>query len=799
MPFPATAGKRVGLEIWRIEKMEPAPVETKEHGKFYSGDCYLILNTFEKSGIVNQDLHFWLGEHSSQDERGAAAYQTVFLDDQLGGRPVQYREVQHYESPKFMSLFPNLQYLNGGVDSAFNKVGPKQYKPRLLHLKGKRNVRVAEVPLKAESMNQGDVFILDCGLKLYQWNGSHANKFEKAKGLEVLQNIKDNERNGQAEIFVLESSNETNADFWNILGGKKPIKGADEGGSDDEVKVEPTKLFLANGNNLTEVATGEFERGALNTHDIFVVDKSNEVFLWLGKAANKESKKNIMRQASEFLRSSGRPDHTPVVRVTEGAEPVNFTSCFKNWNPPRVVGVGVEKKATQEEKVDLEALRTRQVAEEKMVDDATGKLQIWRIENFNKVELPTNLYGQFFSGDSYILLYTYQVRGKDKHIIYFWQGRASSNDEKGSSALLAKDLDDSMGGEPVQVRVVQNKEPNHFLSLFKGKMVVHEGGVPSAFKNRNETSNVSVDGIGLYHVRGTNDINTRGVQVPASASSLNSSDCFVLKTDDAVYVWQGRGANDGERAVATNIANILKGNRGVQQVAEGSESEAFWSAIGGRGDYPQTKTLEHGAYEPRLFHCTTAQKGYFTCEEIPNFTQDDLINDDVMLLDTYDEVFVWVGHDATKAERDKSIETAIDYVKSAKDGRSVDTPIFKVISGSEPPNFTCHFHGWSDDKAQDFADPYLKKLGQIKSSLGERKEAGVERVGAHSIGFATPGTVVYTYEQLKTNQAPNIDLANKELYLNDQEFKSLFGMDKAAFAKLPKWKQADSKKKVQLF
>jgi hypothetical protein len=30
-------------------------------------------------------------------------------------------------------------------------------------------------------------------------------------------------------------------------------------------------------------------------------------------------------------------------------------------------------------------------------------------------------------------------------------------------ALFAKDLDDKLGGDPVQVRVVQNKEPDHFL------------------------------------------------------------------------------------------------------------------------------------------------------------------------------------------------------------------------------------------------------------------------------------------------------------------------------------------------
>jgi len=38
-----------------------------------------------------------------------------------------------------------------------------------------------QVPAAKSRLNQGDVFILDIGLKVYQWNGSGANAFEKNK------------------------------------------------------------------------------------------------------------------------------------------------------------------------------------------------------------------------------------------------------------------------------------------------------------------------------------------------------------------------------------------------------------------------------------------------------------------------------------------------------------------------------------------------------------------------------------------------------------------------------------------
>ena len=116
----------------------------------------------------------------------------------------------------------------------------------------------------------------------------------------------------------------------------------------------------------------------------------------------------------------------------------------------------------------------------------------------------------------------------------------SSQDEKAAAALHAVHLDDKYGGAPVQVRVVQNKEPDHFLLVFKGRMVVHAGGRASGFKNRADTDSYDVDGTRLFHVRGTNELNTRAVQVEEKASSLNSNDCFVLETPPCTYIWYGK-------------------------------------------------------------------------------------------------------------------------------------------------------------------------------------------------------------------------------------------------------------------
>jgi gelsolin len=329
----AAAGKAAGLQIWRIENFAIQPWPKAQYGKFYNGDSYIVLNTFKQGNSFKWDVHFWLGEKTSQDEAGTAAYKTVELDDQLGGAAVQHREVQDFESDLFINYFkPTIQILQGGIESGFNHVKPAEYEPRLLQLKGKRLVRVSQVSLCSDSLNSGDVFVLDGGLGVFQWNGSKSSVQERNKGGEVARGIRD-ERPG-AKVTVIDEGHE-DAHFWELLGGAGPIASAEEGGDDWAAEKESGhakalfRLSDATGAlQMTEVAKGKVTKNLFQSSDVFIFDSGYEIFAWIGKGASKQESTKALSYAQDYLAKAGRPAFLPVTRVIEGGENESFVAAL---------------------------------------------------------------------------------------------------------------------------------------------------------------------------------------------------------------------------------------------------------------------------------------------------------------------------------------------------------------------------------------------------------------------------------------------------------------------------------------
>ncbi|KAB7498841.1 Gelsolin, cytoplasmic, partial [Armadillidium nasatum] len=707
-----------------FQNFEVVPYPKEKHGQFYQGDSYIILYTEKtKRGSFYWDIYFWLGSETSQDEAGAAAIKSVELDDQLGGTPVQHREIEGHESSSFLGRFKKgVRYLKGGVASGFHHVDPDApYPNRLFKVKGRRNVRVTQVEVSFDSMNKADCFILDAGNLVYVYCGPNSRRMERMKAIMTANGIRDDDHAGGAKIIIIDET----AD-----GGESTV-------SLHRIWEDENSLIQTE-----RVSLPPLKQEMLTSGDCFLLDTGGSgIFVWIGRESSKKEKIRSMEMARNYLEQKGYPNWTKVERVIERGEPTIFKQYFKSWKEPESqVGLGraftfgtssSQRSFTEViewlylvldrvrqlcvrclvssglhyriPEFDVTSLHKRKLLQKNagpafgfMPDDGSGTIEVFRVENFELEPIDESIHGFFFGGDSYVLKYTYEEGGSVGYIIYFWQGIGSSQDEKAASAIHAVRLDNELNGKAVQVRVVQGYEPEHFLRIFKGKLVVFMGGKASGFKNIHDHDTYDVDGTRLFQVSGLSDIDTRACQRPEVAASLNSDDVFVLETPSLTYLWKGSGSLEEEHAMGENVAKLVSPENELVHVNEGDEPEEFWAGLGGKGDYEKNRDFDKPALSARLFHCTIIPAGRLRVREVDAFAQEDLNEDDVMILDSGDEIYVWIGKDASEEEKEKGLSITQRYIETDPTDRSSDkSVIIRVNEGSEPVGFTSLFPAWN--------------------------------------------------------------------------------------------------------
>ncbi|KAL3852449.1 hypothetical protein ACJMK2_016086 [Sinanodonta woodiana] len=313
------AGQEVGLQIWRIVKFQVTHWPKEDYGKFFNGDSYIILNTYKEgsSEDLKYDVHFWIGENSTQDEYGTAAYKTVELDTFLDDKAVQHREVQDYESERFKSYFKHLITMEGGAETGFRHVEPEKYKHRLLHFHGKgNNITIREVPLSRKCLTSDDVFILDLGQTVYQWNGLKSSVQERFKAMEFLQ-LLENERNGRAKGETIDehSVSEAHPFYLNLTEDLEQEDDVTNGQREKKL----FRLSDAGGEvDFSEIKSGDgITKGDFGSDDVFLFDSCDNIFVWIGTNSSEAEKKNGMTYAHRYSIKTERP-FLPIHVVKEG-------------------------------------------------------------------------------------------------------------------------------------------------------------------------------------------------------------------------------------------------------------------------------------------------------------------------------------------------------------------------------------------------------------------------------------------------------------------------------------------------
>ena len=130
----------------------------------------------------------------------------------------------------------------------------------------------------------------------------------------------------------------------------------------------------------------------------------------------------------------------------------------------------------------------------------------------------------------------------------------------------------------------------------------------SGFSNAEEEDYYDTDGTSLFHIKGTDDDNTKASQVDEKTVSLNSGDCFVLLTPGRTTLWEGQFASDSEVNVAKTIASLMNGKREMVEVKEGSEASVAALAAFSAAQ-PYFRSLSSSAFAPSLPRRRTTASG----------------------------------------------------------------------------------------------------------------------------------------------------------------------------------------------
>jgi len=312
----------------------------------------VILHTFQKINEETgeeekaQNLHFWIGDESSQDEYGAAAIIVTQMDTVAGDLPVQFRETENRESSTFMEYFKKVEYLQGGVDSGFNHVEVNEDdNKRLLRVKGKgAKVFSKEVQFSWDSFTTDDVYIIEIGADIWRWKGAKSSMFEWLESDAVSREIRDNEQGGRGEIAeVEETTGFTPQKLKDALGGDPPAEFPEGGTAAKKQKEEEEshgftatlyKVSTDSGDlETTDVATGtDMSRDLLETDDCYILDIGSNILVWKGKTSSGRERNAAMKSAVTFLKQGGREKGCGIEVFPQGAEPTLFRQNFEGWN-----------------------------------------------------------------------------------------------------------------------------------------------------------------------------------------------------------------------------------------------------------------------------------------------------------------------------------------------------------------------------------------------------------------------------------------------------------------------------------
>jgi len=136
----------------------------------------------------------------------------------------------------------------------------------------------------------------------------------------------------------------------------------------------------------------------LLTGDTFILELSNHIYIWIGKGADVEEKKQALVIGQGFLKEKKKPAGTRVTRIVEGAEDTHFRSFFDGY---------YAKKRAEVKTQDMDKLASekREVVSNLLKELGKYTVKVYLCVNNDPKgnEIPADEHGHFYQGNVYVI------------------------------------------------------------------------------------------------------------------------------------------------------------------------------------------------------------------------------------------------------------------------------------------------------------------------------------------------------------------------------------------------------------